>query len=372
MEIPGFVGPSNTLASPLADCERTVNLFTERTEPGTATTPAYLRGTPGIVPFASCGDSPLRGLFAQDGRCFAVAGTTFVEIDTITGAVTPYGPVATDTAPVSMASNGTAGHQILVISGGFGYIFDLVALTLSAALGGDFPATARMCAFMDGYFLVLVFGTRRFQISALEDGTSWDALDVAERSEGSDDIVTLIRNHREIWLMGTQTSEVWYDTGDPLFPFAPVGGVFVEAGSAAAWGAVRADNTLIWLDRDERGAGIVRRADGYTPARISTYAVERALAAAPELDRAQAFAEQTEGHLFYWLYIPGLETTWVYDVGEGLWHERALWDPVACVFAPHVAVCHAFVRARHLVGDRQSDTVYHLTLTAYADEVVVP
>lgn len=371
MEIPGFVGPSHTLASPLADVERTVNLFTERTTPGNSKTPAYLRGTPGVTPFVACGDAPLRGLFSQDGRCFAVAGSRCVEI-LETGVVVDLGAVADDDLPASMASNGSAGQQVLVVAGGFGYIIDLVSSTLSAALGGDFPADAGMCAFMDGYFLVLVKDSRRFQISALEDGTSWDALDVAERSEGSDNIIAMIRNHREIWFLGSQTSEVWYDNGDPLFPFAPIQGVFLETGAAAPFGAVRAANTVIWLDRDERGDGVVNQADGYTPSRISTYAVELALQGATTLDDAVAFADQEQGHLFYWLYVPGLSTTWVYDVTEGLWHERALWDSTACVWLPHVAICHAFAFEQHLVGDRRSDTVYTLSLTAYDDQVVVP
>ncbi len=369
MELPGFVGPSHTLTSPLADVERTINLFTERTEPGNAKTPAYLRGTPGIRPYVATSGDRIRAEFAQDGRSWVVSGTQLVEILADESTVS-YGPLADNGAPASIASNGTAGHQLLIVAGGFGYVFDLLANTLSAALTGDFPANARMVAFMDGYFLVLVFGTRRFQISGLEDGTSWDALDVAERSEGSDDIVTLIRNHREIWLMGTQTSEVWYDTGDSLFPFAPISGVFVETGSAAAFGVTRAENTLVWLDRDERGAGIVRKATGYTPERISTYAVELALSAVLDLSVAQAFAEQTEGHLFYWLYVPGLATTWVYDVTEGLWHERAIWDAVGCRWVPHVACCHCFVYGRHLVGDRQSGQVYHLS-PAYLDDRVV-
>lgn len=372
MEIPGFVGPSNVLAAPLADVERTVNLFTERTAPGTGKTAAYLRGTPGVRPRTNCGDGPLRGLFFQDGRAFAVAGTHFVEL-LETGLRTDHGVVVDDGLPASFASNGSAGNQILVTSGGFGYIFNLASNTFSAALGGDFPANVRMCAFMDGYFLVLVADSRRFQISALEDGTTWDALDVAERSEGSDNIVSMLRNHREIWFLGSQTTEVWYDNGDPLFPFAPIQGVFLETGSAAPFAAVRASETIVWLDRDERGAAVVQRANGYTPERASTYAVEKALQSATDanLQLAIAFAEQTQGHLFYWLYVPGLTTTWVFDVAEGLWHERAIWNSTTCVFEPHVAVCHCFAWGLHLVGDRQSDHVYTLSLDYY-DDLVVP
>jgi len=370
VEIPGFVGPSNVLSAPLADVERTINLFTERTAPGTAKSPVYLRGTPGVRRRSTCGDSPLRGLFHQDGRAFAVAGEAFIELFE-NGSVTNYGAVADDGLPASFASNGSAGNQVLVTSGGFGYIFDLGTNTLTAALPADFPADVVMCAFMDGYFLVLIRDTRRFQISALEDGTSWDALDVAERSEGSDNVVSMLRNHREIWFLGSQTSEVWYDNGDPLFPFAPIQGVFVETGSAAAFGAVRASETIVWLDRDERGAAVVQRANGYTPERVSTYAVEKALQAATDanLRLAVAFAEQTQGHLFYWLYVPGLPTTWVLDVVEGLWHERALWNSTACVWEPHIASCHCVAWGAHLVGDRLGEWVYTLALEYYDDEL---
>ncbi len=370
MEIPGFVGPSNVLSVPMADVERTINFFTEHGQPGNSKTPAYLRGTPGIVPFVACGDTPIRGLFSQDDRCFAVAGARFVELDA-DGLLTDYGAVVDDGLPASMASNGSAGSQVLIISGGFGYIFDLDLNTLGTALPADFPANAKMCAFMDGYFLVLIADTRRFQISGLEDGTAWDGLDVAERSEGSDNIVSMIRNHREIWFLGSQTSEVWYDNGDVLFPFAPIQGVFVETGSAAPFSAVRADNTIVWLDRDERGHGIVRKANGYIAERISTYAVEKALQSSGDLSVAVGFAEQGQGHLFYWLYVPDLTTTWVYDVAEGLWHERALWNSTDCVWEPHVATTYCFAFGKQLVGDRQSDTVYELTLTAYHDQVVL-
>ena len=80
--------------------------------------------------------------------------------------------------------------------------------------------------------------SRTFAFSDLEDGTVWAALDVNERSEASDNIVAMVRSHREIWLLGSQTSEVWFDQGDPLNPFAPIQGVFVEQGCAAPYSGI--------------------------------------------------------------------------------------------------------------------------------------
>ena len=102
--------------------------------------------------------------------------------------------MATNDYLPSICSNGTAGSQLFITNGDLGYIFDLSANTLTQIVDPGFPSRARMGEFMDGYFFVLVTETRRFQISALEDGTTWDPLDVAERSEASDDISGIKRN----------------------------------------------------------------------------------------------------------------------------------------------------------------------------------
>ena len=53
------------------------------------------------------------------------------------------------------------------------------------------------------------------------------------------------------------------------------------------------------------------------------------------------------------------------------WHERALWDPTALVWTPHLARCHAFAFDRHLVGDRSSPAIYHLDAATHSDGIVV-
>lgn len=375
--LPGFAGPSHVLSSVNADAEETINLYPESTPPGTGKVPIYLKGTACVAPFTALGDAPIRGVFHQDGRAFAVGGETFCEVFS-DGSLVSYGPVTNDDLPVSFASNGSAGSQVLLISAGFGYIFDLLLNTLTLIADPDFPTRSGgsrgplMCWFMDGYFGVMIEGTRRFQISALEDGTSWDALDVAERSEGSDNLGAMIRNHREIWALGTQTSEVWYDNGDPLFPFAPIQGVFVEHGIAAPWSAHRRDNTIAWIGLDERGQGVWYAANGYTPDRISTYAVDLDLQRSTVLSTTRAFSQQQTGHLFQWSYTSDRAKSWVFDVTEGLWHNRALWDSTAGTWTPYPVACGMFAFERHLVGSPTTDTIYELLTDVFSDEIAVP
>jgi hypothetical protein len=116
---------------------------------------------------------------------------------------------------------------------------------------------------------------------------------------------------------------------------------------------------------------VAYRAQGYTPQRISTHAVEHAWAQYPRMDDTIAWSYQDKGHAFAAWYVPSAETTWTYDAATGVWHERALWDPTNLVWTPHLARCHAFAFDRHLVGDRQSPAVYVLDADLYTDGRVV-
>lgn len=383
MQVLALVGPSNTLRSVNADVERTVNFYPEGTAPGTGKVPSYLIGTPGIHPWQVLSDKPIRGNFEQDGRAFVVAGTSFFEVSNTGPSATFYGAVATDANLATMASNGSAGHQVAITSGGLFYIFDLIANTLTLVTTGVEPVT--MVEFMDGYFLVNKTDSRTFAFSALEDGTSWDPLDVDERSEASDNIVAMMRSHRELWILGSQTSEVWFDQGDVLNPFAPIQGVFVEQGCAAPFSVQRIDNTLFWVGLNVDGAGVVWRANGYTPQRISDNAVERALEQVGFEDNdngltlLRAWCYQEDGHLFYVLVLPDASlpgdkerTCWAYDVSTGLWCERAIWDSTHCTWLPQVQQTHMFAFNRHLVGDRFSGAIYTQSLAYFDEQIVAP
>lgn len=318
----------------------------------------------------------MRGLFAQDARAYAVVGTGFYELFA-DGTTVKHGDVVDNGGLASMCSNGTAGFQVLIIAGFEGYVWNFNTNAFAQITDPDFIDNPFMCDFMDGYGIVSQFSRRTFQISALEDFTSWDALDVAERSEGSDDIAALIRSHRDIWILGTKTSEVWYDNGDALFPFAPIQGVFIEHGcvsSSTSWTVARVAETVMWLEQGELGNGLIVQANGYTPQQVSTYAISLQIEQGFSLQECRAWAYQEDGHTFYVLLTPGAstpdDTTKVLDLTEGEWHERATWNSTLCQWQQHRAQCHCFAFNKHLVGDRSTPTIYHLS-TAYNYETLV-
>jgi hypothetical protein len=355
----GFIGPSNTLASWNVDVERTVNQYVEGVAPGTSKVPAWLAPRPGLTKYVVLGAGPVRGLGYQDGRCFAVGGAGFYE-PTATHTATYRGAVRVDGRPASLFTNGSAGDQWGICSGGLFYVFDMTANTLTNVTL-NVPSPAAMGGFVDGYGVILKRGSRQFQISALEDFTTWDALDVFEVSQNSDNLRALIVVHNQLWLMGSQTYQIWTDVGDADTPFQPIPGSLGQQGICGEFAWAVNDNTLYWVSANSFGAGQVFRAVGYQPERISTHAVELALQNAPRLEDTICWSYQVRGHVFIVVYVPTLSTSWVYDTATNLWHEEGIWNVTAGDFEPHLGRCSiaAFNNAI-LVGDRLSPAIYQI------------
>ena len=77
---------------------------------------AGLRHTPGLKAFGTAGSGPVRGVFYDPGveRLFCVSGGEFYELGE--GGAATNGDVATGILPVTWASNGVGGQQIMGVT----------------------------------------------------------------------------------------------------------------------------------------------------------------------------------------------------------------------------------------------------------------
>jgi hypothetical protein len=364
--LPGFVGPANQLSNFGLDVEDLFNWYLEAAGPGVGKASAGYSPRPGLKPFVVLGDGPVRALFYQDGRAFAVGGANFYEV-LASQRLVWRGAVRQDGRPATISSNGSAGNQLFLTSGGFGYIFDLLTNVLSPIADPDFLTPSGGGVFLDGYFVNLHAQSRQFQISDLEDGTSWDALDVSEVSKASDDLTAMAVSHGDLYLFGSKTREVWTDVGDADNPLQPVPGGLSQQGLLAPYSVTELDNTLYYVGTNDAGNNIAYRVTGYSSVeRISTHAIEQAWSQFPRVDDAIGWTYQSMGHAFYILYLPspptrGAHTHFAYDVATQEWHRLAQWDVVAERWQPHLGRCHAFAFGRyHLIGDRKSPAIYEL------------
>jgi hypothetical protein len=357
-----FVGPSNKARSINADAQRSLNCYVEM-DNASPRAPLRLLGTPGLRKVATLVTGPVRGMIAEGGYVWAVAGGTVYRVSPAY-VVTTVGTIGTTTGAVGMASNGS---EIIIVDGSAGYLLTVATATMAAISDADFPNGVRQAAYQDGYFVVTGDGTQSFYISGLLNGGAWDGLDFASAEGSPDNTVGVISDHRELWLFGANSAEVWVNTGNNDFPFERSGNTFIEHGCASAGSIAKLDNTVFWLGADDRGTGMVWRADGYTPLRISTHALELALSGYTLTD-AQAFAYQQEGHGFYVLHFPTDGKTWVYDAATQQWGERAYRDALTGELARWRANCHAMLGGLHLVGDCVDGRLYVLDMDYFSDD----
>jgi hypothetical protein len=166
-------------------------------------------------------------------------------------------------------------------------------------------------------------------------------------------------------VFGTDSVEVWYNAGSADFPLERIQGAFNEIGCVSAYSIAKLDNGLFWLGTDARGQGIVYRANGYTGTRVSTHAIEYAIAQYGNISDAIAYTYQQEGHAFYVLTFPSGNATWVYDVSTQAWHERAGFD--AGQFMRHRSNCQCNFGGNIIVGDFENGNLYRFDLDVYAD-----
>lgn len=366
--LPGFIGPSYVAQSPRVDVERCVNWFLERKTDGTnPESDSWFLPTPGLTFSLNCGDGAHRAAFALNGRKWVITGVTYSEI--IAGVAVAIGTVADDGLPASIASNGPGGNQNLIVAGGKGYIHNLTTGAFAVIADPDFPVNAGMCAFLDGYFIVNQRNTAKFMISALEDGISWDPLDVAQKSQTPDFILAIVVDfdRKTLWLYGPQYTEIWWDSGAAAFPFEPVPNAIMSVGIAGAAAWAQPDNAIQWIGENANGSRQAFEATGTTPTRISTAAVEFAWSQYGTATDCNCLEYQYRGHVFTVFQFPLADKTWVYDRTEKAWHEWLEWYPNQAVFHAHRASTHLFVDGTHYIGSRLDGKLYTLSGDVYSE-----
>jgi len=190
-------------------------------------------------------------------------------------------------------------------------------------------------------------------------------LSFSSKDGAPDNLVSLIVDHREVYLLGEASSEVWVDVGSYPFPFQRVPGTSTQHGIAAKFSMSRLGNSFAYVSRNSRGQGQIMMMNGYVPTRISTHAVEQTLLN-QYIDDAISWTYQLEGHECYVVTFPTLDLTWVYDISTQMWH-KWLYVDNQNVFHRHRGNCSAVFQGLVMVGDYQNGQIYELDSLNYTD-----
>lgn len=353
-----ILGGSYVARSVNAADSRMVNLFAEGIPEG-GKEAAFLNRAPGLRLLATVGDGPIRGLWRMGNYGYVVSGKELYRLNADWTSL--YIGNLSGTGPVSIADNGT---QMFIACNGPSFIYNSTTEEFAQIADTDFPGAVTV-GYLDGYFVFNEPQSQRVWVTSLLDGTAIDPLEFASAEGSPDQLVAAIVDHREAWLFGTNSIEVWYDAGSADFPLQRIQGAFNEIGLAAAYSVAKLDNGLFWLGADSRGQGIVYRSNGYTGKRISTHAVEWQIQQYGDISNAIGYTYQQDGHAFYVLVFPSEDTTWVYDVSTELWHERCAFEEGQ--FVRHRGNCQMAFNGEVVIGDFENSNVYAFDLNVYAD-----
>lgn len=372
-----LIGGSYAARSIIANAQVCLNYYPEvnrRDSPSPMT--HYQR--PGFKPLVTAPDGgPVRCLYqATNGLGYAVIGNQVFLVRGPTnwvlqqiGAITPG-----RNNICSMIDNGS--DVLLVDGGNIGWVFKVADGSGFSVLGdpsGIFQGADRV-DYIDTFILYNMPGSVFFG-STHSNSLVMDPLFFAGKTDYPDNLQTLYINRHEILLFGLYKTEVWYNAGNPLFPFAELPGAYIEHGLEAKYSVASFDIGVFWLGQDLAGSGVVFRQKGYECKRISNHALEvaiRKMRKAGTIADAIGYTYQNDGHAFYVLAFPTGDQTWVYDDAiqdpELAWHQRS-WTDSNGVQHRDRSNCYATLYGHNVVGDWQNGTLYDLDTETYTDTV---
>lgn len=400
----GFAGGFDESADPYQDAQVCINFYPEAVPSDKAKEVVGLLGTPGLIQVAAapgCAapgfsntmtewplpstiqNQPVRGMWVLPGStqalvvissaCYLATIATYGS-QNVAGSLNLkfIGNLNTTSGFVCIRDN-NAGGFAAIVDGPFGYFYNIAAQTLSQIVNAAFLG-ADTVAFIDGWWIFNRPGTQTFYTNTPQYSETFDGTYFALKDAYTDNLMGTIELKEELWLIGEQTTEIWYDAGGPFFPFQRLVGTLMQIGCKAAGSICKiaggGKEGLIWFGRSERGENIVIKTSGFNWEVVSTVAISNAISNYTTTDDAIAYTYEEGGHSFYVLTFPTADQTWVYDATlppAYAWHQRLSYDPYSESYHRHRSNCYMNFGGMRIVGDYQNGCLYQLTRAAYTD-----
>lgn len=350
-------GPTQEARSSRSNDQVTINMYARQSGQG-AKSPFVMYSLPGLRLLQTVGLGPHRCKPIKFGASwFTVSRDAFYEVDG-NGIATQRGTLNTSTGRCKLVKNFST--QILVVDGTDGYIWNGSTFTVIADT--DFPARPIDADYINGYFQVVDGDTNNWYISALNDGTSWGAADYGVAQARADYLLAINSSTGDVWLVGEESLEIWWHSGNSDFPFQLIPGMIFDYGIIAPRSLDFVDANPIWLANAPTGGNIVVGALNRQPRVLSDDDLNWQLAQLTRTDDAIGLTYMQAGVPFYVLTFPTDGVTFGLDVQTGGWHRREAPDGGAWNVAGIV-----FYDNQHIAVSSVDGSIYALEFDTYTD-----
>ena len=299
-----------------------------------------LRRTPGLVSFSSpttAGQG--RGMHAPAiyrastgaiSRMYYIAGNTLYSASS-NGTTTSIGALSTSAGQCYFADNGLnsggATRILMITDGQFAYYVDMVANNaVTKITDTDFTDVIdqpERVMFNDGYFLAIDKNSQNMQMSPQYwNGTdSWDATAVAVIQASPDNLVASVILQDMVWLFGTDSYEIYIDTGATV-PYEAMPGAANTVGTIAPDSVATNGKNVFWVGSNAQGQNKILMNEGYNYRPISTAPIEEDITTYTAVNNAVGYCYTYRGHDTYQLTFPSGNKTWCYDISSGQWYRK--------------------------------------------------
>jgi hypothetical protein len=309
-----------------------------------------LQPFPGLVEFCDTSISNLRKHFVARTvnytRYFIVADNVLYEAD-VDGNLTNRGTMtdmSTDANPVYMAVNGN--EQLLIVEASASYWLDLATNVLTKVTDADFPSNPTYMSYGQGYFFVTAGG--RVYYSDLNSAANWTGSSVFTPTAQADKTLAAVFWRDDVHCFSNETIEIYINDGST--PFVKQDRSTINVGIFSVDTISVFHEGIIFVGQSRNGQKKVYYYNGQTVAPISDSNIDWAInnptalsgtmsVAWEELNdltwdqwydqwgitENDAYSEiqySKDGHIFYYLTIQPLNTTYVFDMTSQEWVER--------------------------------------------------
>ncbi len=362
-----FIGPQAVSKSVAVNNQETVN-FIHSIQGRGAKAPVVLESAPGLVDLAAAGDGPLRTpqMVNFKGELYGVFGRDLVSIDDDLVVTVRSTFKLDDVATTCSIARGR--NFVMVVDSSKGYTWD--GTTFATITDLDFPANFTPTAgvvshvtYLDGFFIVNNNLSDLWYISSIEDPTAWNALDFEAAAVSPDAIRAHIANNAILWMIGDETAQPYYNSGNFFFPYSLILNAVQEVGIAAPHTLAESDDGVFFLGTTPEGGLFVYRIRGQQGNIISGEEQDNFLASITDISKATGFLYKQAGKSFYILQLEPASKTLVYNINAQVWESRALVDGSAWRIGGHGVLGNA----RNIGGSRLSARIYELDTDVYND-----
>lgn len=312
--------------------QRTINwyqTFSNQLEKNKSQTALY--PTPGLTLFTQLPGRNIRALYTAIGplqtRCFAICDTTLYEI-LPNQSYTPISllpELANGASKVYMTINDNS--ELGIWHSSASYVYNTLTTILQPVTNNQFPGTVTYADYLDTYTVVISNGA--VWESATGSSLNWIGTQTYTTTFTAGPVIAAATLRESIYNFTAQTIETFINDG--VSPYSRLPRSTVNVGLIAKESLVKYKDGFLFLGKDYSGECAVFFFDGwYNCAQISPASISWQLnsLSQPPYDASGYIQYTKDGQIFYYLTVPELKTTFVYDVATKDWHERQSANPV--------------------------------------------